>query len=51
MFVRSFGSVVGLAVMGALVNNATGHGGGATNQALTPRPSTTSRPRRCSTSR
>jgi EmrB/QacA subfamily drug resistance transporter len=36
MFVRSFGSVVGLAVMGALVNNATGHVGGATNQALTP---------------
>ena len=36
MFVRSFGSVVGLAVMGALVNNVTGHVGSTTNQALTP---------------
>lgn len=36
MFVRSFGSVVGLAVMSAIVNNVTGHAGGssATNQTL-----------------
>ncbi len=34
MFVRSFGSVVGLAVMGALVNNATQGSASATNQAL-----------------
>lgn len=36
MFVRSFGSVVGLAVMGAIVNHATGSVGGstATNQVL-----------------
>lgn len=34
MFVRSFGSVVGLAVMGALVNNATQGATAATNQAL-----------------
>lgn len=34
MFVRSFGSVVGLAVMGALINNATQGSTAATNQAL-----------------
>jgi EmrB/QacA subfamily drug resistance transporter len=34
MFVRSFGSVVGLAVMGALVNHATQGSTNATNQAL-----------------
>jgi hypothetical protein len=36
MFVRSFGGVVGLAVMGAIVNQAAGHVGGssATNRAL-----------------
>jgi MFS family permease len=36
MFVRSFGGVVGLAVMGAIVNHVSGHAGGssATNQAL-----------------
>jgi MFS family permease len=36
MFVRSFGGVVGLAVMGAIVNHVTGSIGGstATNQAL-----------------
>jgi EmrB/QacA subfamily drug resistance transporter len=34
MFVRSFGSVVGLAVMGALVNTATQGSAGAANQAL-----------------
>jgi EmrB/QacA subfamily drug resistance transporter len=34
MFVRSFGSVVGLAVMGALVNHATHGSTNATNQAL-----------------
>jgi MFS family permease len=32
LFVRSVGSVVGPAVMGAPVNNATGHVGGATSQ-------------------
>lgn len=36
MFVRSFGSVVGLAVMGTIVNNVTGRigGSGAANRAL-----------------
>jgi len=36
MFVRSFGSVVGLAVMGAIINHATARyaGSSATNQAL-----------------
>jgi hypothetical protein len=34
MFVRSFGSVVGLAIMGALVNNATKGSASATDQAL-----------------
>jgi MFS family permease len=36
MFVRSFGGVVGLAVMGAIINHVTGHAGGSstTNQAL-----------------
>ena len=34
MFVRSFGAVVGLAVMGALVNAATGGVSGSANQAL-----------------
>jgi hypothetical protein len=34
MFVRSFGSVIGLAIMGALVNNATKGAASATNQAL-----------------
>ncbi|MBV9280494.1 MAG: MFS transporter [Chloroflexi bacterium] len=36
MFVRSFGSVVGLAIMGAIVNHVTGRIGGSsvTNQAL-----------------
>lgn len=35
MFVRSFGQVVGLAMMGAIVNNATaGHQGSAANRAI-----------------
>jgi uncharacterized membrane protein len=36
MFVRSFGSVVGLAVMGAIINHATARyaGSSAANQAL-----------------
>jgi hypothetical protein len=36
LFVRNFGSVVGLAIMGAIINHATGKYGGnaATNQTL-----------------